>query len=360
MKHTVNNSMGEIKGVDIPPLNPLTPILSPGHPVPVRARSPLHLLQPHHEARCRHVHGEIKGRAVNPPLHSTTTPLSLRIAPSLSAPVVLFTYHNPIMKRSAEELTGNLNPPHTHLLSPHHPPPPPAHLQVTPSLSAPIVLFTYYNPIMKRGVDKFMGEIKAAGAAGIVVPDVPLEETKVLREVATANGLELVLLTTPTTPTERMGAIADVTQGFLYLVSLTGVTGERAAVQGRVEQLLKDIKATTDKPVAVGFGISAPEHAEQRAVQQGQVKQLLKDIKAATDKPVAVGFGISAPEHGGQVVSCRADGVIVVSWGADGVIVGSALVKLLGGSETAEEGLAKVGTLMRSLKAATARNLQTA
>ncbi|CAI7776691.1 unnamed protein product, partial [Closterium sp. NIES-53] len=72
-----------------------------------------------------------------------------------------------------------------------------------------------------------------------------------------------VLLTTPTTPTERMGAIADVTQGFLYLVSLTGVTGERQAVQGQVEQLLKDIKASTDKPVAVGFGISAPEHAEQ-------------------------------------------------------------------------------------------------
>ncbi|CAI7844828.1 unnamed protein product, partial [Closterium sp. NIES-53] len=64
--------------------------------------------------------------------------------------------------------------------------------RVTPSLSAPIVLFTYYNPIMKRGVNKFMGEIKAAGAAGIVVPDVPLEETKVLREVATANGLELL------------------------------------------------------------------------------------------------------------------------------------------------------------------------
>ncbi|CAI5476966.1 unnamed protein product [Closterium sp. Yama58-4] len=185
--------------------------------------------------------------------------------------------------------------------------------RVTPSLPAPIVLFTYYNPIMKRGVNKFMAEIKAAGAAGIVVPDVPLEETSVLRELATANGLELVLLTTPTTPTERMGAIADVTQGFLYLVSLTGVTGEREAVQGRVEQLLKDIKATTDKPVAVGFGISAPEHAEQ-----------------------------------------------VVSWGADGVIVGSALVKLLGGSDTAEEGLAKVGALMRSLKAATAKNLQTA
>lgn len=175
--------------------------------------------------------------------------------------------------------------------------------KVSPSLSSPVVLFTYYNPIMKRGAERFMKDAKAAGAAGLVVPDVPLEETGPLRELTSANGLDLVLLTTPTTPSARMSAIAEATQGFMYLVSLTGVTGERSQVQGRVEGLLKDIKQTTEKPVAVGFGISSPAHAKQ-----------------------------------------------VIEWGADGVIIGSSLVRLLGEVSDPEDGLRKVVSLMKSLK----------
>eukprot|EP00899_Mesostigma_viride_P019094 jgi/Mesvir1/27186/Mv07764-RA.1 len=175
--------------------------------------------------------------------------------------------------------------------------------QVSPTIKAPIVLFTYYNPIMKYGLREFMREIKRCGASGAVVPDVPLEETGLIREVARDAGIELTLLVTPTTPQDRMRKIADVSEGFVYLVSVAGVTGTRTQVASNVEDLLKQLKAGTDKPVAVGFGISQPEHAVQ-----------------------------------------------VKKWGADGVIVGSALVRLLGEAKSPQEGLQAVRQLMVSLK----------
>ncbi|BFI23555.1 tryptophan synthase alpha chain [Marchantia polymorpha subsp. ruderalis] len=167
--------------------------------------------------------------------------------------------------------------------------------EVVPQIKAPIVLFIYYNQLLKRGAEKFVLEALEAGASGIVVPDLPLEETAKLRRLTGAVGLELVLLTTPTTPKERMHAITEVSQGFVYLVSLTGVTGARANIESRVEDLLKTIKEVTDKPVCVGFGISNGQQARQ-----------------------------------------------IAEWGADGVIIGSAVVKLLGESGTPEQGLQAV------------------
>lgn len=176
---------------------------------------------------------------------------------------------------------------------------------VTPELSCPIVLFTYYNPILKRGVGNFMSTIKQAGIHGLVVPDLPLEETALLRSEAIMHNIELVLLTTPTTPTDRMKGIAQASEGFLYLVSAVGVTGARSNVNLRVEHLLREIKKVTDKPVAVGFGVSTPEHVKQ-----------------------------------------------IVGWGADGVIVGSAIVKQLCEAATPEEGLERLEEYARSMKAA--------
>ncbi|KAG6549108.1 hypothetical protein Mapa_009334 [Marchantia paleacea] len=167
--------------------------------------------------------------------------------------------------------------------------------EVVPQIKAPIVLFVYYNQLLKRGAEKFVLEALAAGASGIVVPDLPLEETAKLRRLTGAVGLDLVLLTTPTTPKERMQAITEVSQGFVYLVSLTGVTGARANIEARVEKLLKTIKEATDKPVCVGFGISNGQQARQ-----------------------------------------------IAEWGADGVIIGSAVVKLLGETGTPEQGLQAV------------------
>ncbi|CAM8886744.1 hypothetical protein QQ045_008321 [Rhodiola kirilowii] len=174
--------------------------------------------------------------------------------------------------------------------------------EVVPQLSCPIALFTYYNPILKRGIGKFMETIREVGVHGLVVPDVPLEETEVLRQEALKNGIELVLLTTPTTPVERMKAIVEVSEGFVYLVSAVGVTGARTSVSGKVQRLLQEIKETTTKPVAVGFGISKPEHVKQ-----------------------------------------------VVGWGADGVIVGSAMVKILGEAASPESGLEELETFTKTL-----------
>ncbi|KAI3995717.1 hypothetical protein MKX01_020790 [Papaver californicum] len=176
---------------------------------------------------------------------------------------------------------------------------------VVPKLSCPIALFTYYNPILKRGVGKFMTTIKDVGVHGLVVPDVPLEETEILRKEAQNNNIELVLLTTPTTPTERMKSIVDASEGFFYLVSSIGVTGTRSSVSLRVESLLRDIKKASGKPVVVGFGISKPEHVK-----------------------------------------------LVAGWGTDGVIVGSVMVKILGEANSPEEGLKELEAFTKSLKAA--------
>jgi tryptophan synthase alpha chain len=101
-------------------------------------------------------------------------------------------------------------------------------------LTIPVILFTYSNPLLNRGMDNFCRAAAAAGAAGLVVPDLPLEEAEKLSAIATAHGLDLVLLVATTTPSERMGRIAAASRGFTYLVSVTGVTGVRTSIEGRV------------------------------------------------------------------------------------------------------------------------------
>ena len=176
--------------------------------------------------------------------------------------------------------------------------------EVAPKLSAPLVLFTYYNPILNRGVETFLKDIYVAGARGLLVPDLPLEEMDSLLEAAAAIGIAVILLVAPTSTDERIRAIASRSQGFVYLVSVTGVTGVRQEVATRVEGLIADLHSATNKPVGVGFGVSEPSQAKQ-----------LKD------------------------------------WGADGVIVGSAIVKRLA-TGTPEEGLAAVGEFCKQLKRA--------
>jgi tryptophan synthase alpha chain len=171
-------------------------------------------------------------------------------------------------------------------------------------IKAPIILFTYYNPIFYRGIDLFLQEIADAGVKGLVVPDLPLEEADSLLKPAAQMGIDVTLLIAPTSPMERIQAIAQQSQGFIYLVSVTGVTGMRNQVATRVESLLTSIREVTDKPIGVGFGISEAEQARQ-------VKQ----------------------------------------WGADAVIVGSAFVKRLA-EGSPEIGLAQIETFCRQLKLA--------
>lgn len=175
---------------------------------------------------------------------------------------------------------------------------------IGPQIQAPLILFTYYNPILNRGIETFMADIAAAGVAGLVVPDLPLEEMDGLLAAATRVGVEVTLLVAPTSSRQRIAAIAAQAQGFIYLVSVTGVTGMRQELQSRVKDLLTELKQTTDKPIGVGFGVSGPDQAAQ-----------LKD------------------------------------WGADAVIVGSAFVKRLA-EAPADQALAEIGEFCRQLKAA--------
>ena len=124
-------------------------------------------------------------------------------------------------------------------------------------LTMPVVLFTYSNPLLNVGMEKFCADAAAAGAAGLVVPDLPLEEAEKLSPIAAAHGLDLVLLVAPTTPAERMGRIAAASRGFTYMVSVTGVTGERAQMESRVAGLVGQLKAMGPTPVALALAFPA-------------------------------------------------------------------------------------------------------
>ena len=147
-------------------------------------------------------------------------------------------------------------------------------------LKAPVVLFTYCNPILNFGFESFCEIASDSGVAGLIIPDLPLEEASKFSKISSSYNLDLILLVAPTTPPKRMEIISSETRGFTYLVSVTGVTGERNELENRVENLIRKLKNISDNPVAIGFGISSQEHVRK-----------------------------------------------VRNWGADGVIIGSAFVK---------------------------------
>ena len=153
-------------------------------------------------------------------------------------------------------------------------------------LNIPIILFTYFNPILSFGLQNFCELASKVGVAGLIIPDLPLEEAVKFSKIISTYSLDLILLVAPTTPFERMRMISKKTRGFTYLVSVTGVTGERNKMENRVENLITKLKEISINPVAVGFGISSPE----------QVNKVRK-------------------------------------WGADGVIIGSAFVKRISTSD---------------------------
>jgi tryptophan synthase alpha chain len=125
----------------------------------------------------------------------------------------------------------------------------------------PIVMFTYVNPIVQYGLERFADALVSAGAAGAIVPDIPLEETASLRSVFASRGLALPLLVAPTTPLERAVAIAEASDGFVYLVSRLGVTSAgREPDFGWIETRVAELRKRTPKPIAVGFGIATRAH----------------------------------------------------------------------------------------------------
>jgi tryptophan synthase alpha chain len=129
----------------------------------------------------------------------------------------------------------------------------------------PLVLFGYYNPILHYGCEQLCADAAAAGVDGLLVVDLPLEESAELDRPARASRLDPIRLLAPTTPLNRSRKIARSASGFLYYVSVTGVTGARDQLGGDVEQHVRDLRSVTKLPIAVGFGISRPQQAAQVA-----------------------------------------------------------------------------------------------
>jgi len=126
----------------------------------------------------------------------------------------------------------------------------------------PIILFGYYNPFFHYGLEKFANDAAAAGADGVLVVDLPPEEAPEFKIHTDKAGLDLVFLLAPTSTTERVELIAENASGFVYLVSVTGVTGVRPDLNYSLDDLADQIKSTTGLPVGVGFGVSSPEQVE--------------------------------------------------------------------------------------------------
>ena len=168
----------------------------------------------------------------------------------------------------------------------------------------PLVLMGYYNPIFSRGVDRFLEDAKAAGIDGLIVVDLPPEEDTELCLPAQAAGLNFIRLATPTTDDRRLPRVLQNTSGFVYYVSITGITGAAEAQAGDVGPEVARIKAATDLPIVVGFGIKTPEHA-----------RAIADV-------------------------------------ADGVVVGSAIVERIGKGESAADVLDFIASLADGAHAA--------
>src|SRR5579863_4233795 len=157
----------------------------------------------------------------------------------------------------------------------------------------PLILFGYYNPIYHYGPARLAADAARAGLDGLLVVDLPPEESAELAKPARAAGLDLIYLLAPTTPLERARTIAASASGFLYYVAVTGVTGARAALAAELAGKVRALRAITELPIGVGFGISTPEQAREVAafadavVVGSAISQLIED-HAASDRLVTV------------------------------------------------------------------------
>lgn len=168
----------------------------------------------------------------------------------------------------------------------------------------PIILMLYYNSVHAMGCEEFCKAAKAAGVDGLIVPDMPPDEAGPLKALADAAGLPLIFLLAPTSTTDRRKLVARESHGFVYYVSLTGITGSKLSNVGDIQDNIKKLRKVSSSPVAVGFGVATPEDAAQ------------------------------------------------VSKMADGVIVGSAIVKRIAFYQQDPKMIGHVAEFVRSLKAA--------
>ncbi|HEX8220698.1 MAG TPA: tryptophan synthase subunit alpha [Chloroflexia bacterium] len=171
----------------------------------------------------------------------------------------------------------------------------------------PLVFMSYYNPILKYGVEAFALDCAASGVDGLIIPDLPPEEAGELKQACDGAGIDLVFLVAPTSTDERLRKVAEMASGFVYCVALTGVTGARSEMGEGVEAMLERVREHIDLPLVVGFGISKPEHVAR------------------------------------------------VSRVADGAVVGSALVNVIESHPDEDEVILSVSEYVRDLKEGTRR-----
>ena len=159
-------------------------------------------------------------------------------------------------------------------------------------VAQPLVLMGYLNPILAYGPDRWVKDAAAAGADGVILPDLPPEEGAFFESCCEAHGMALIYLLSPATPPQRAGIIAARTRGFLYLVSLTGVTGARQRLPEGLEDLIRRTRSLTQTPLAVGFGIATPQQARLVARNADGViigSALIDAVRNAADRPGAAG-----------------------------------------------------------------------
>lgn len=153
----------------------------------------------------------------------------------------------------------------------------------------PLLLMTYYNPVYHYGVERFCRDASRAGVDGLIVPDLPPEESEELRRRTRKHRLDLVFLAAPTSSKRRLRRIADASRGFIYYVSLTGVTGARRALPAGLQRDVRLLKRMTRLPVCVGFGISNPQQVRQvlQSADGAIVGSALVDVIARAGRAVA-------------------------------------------------------------------------
>jgi tryptophan synthase alpha chain len=137
--------------------------------------------------------------------------------------------------------------------------------EARPNVSIPLVAMLSYSVVYRYGIDRFVKEAKAAGFDGLILPDLPPPEAEKICSLVQAGGLDTTLLVAPTTTAARRKEIARLSSGFIYYLSVSGITGERDRLPADLEANLKQLKSLGDTPVCVGFGISKPEHVAQLA-----------------------------------------------------------------------------------------------
>jgi tryptophan synthase alpha chain len=135
--------------------------------------------------------------------------------------------------------------------------------RVRSTVKAPVVLFTYANPVLRMGIDAFGDRARAAGVDGVLVLDLPIEEAASFRDAMATRDIDMIFLLSPTTTDRRLQQAAKLGRGFLYGISRLGVTGTRDTVADGAEALARRMRAATSLPIALGFGISSPEHVRQ-------------------------------------------------------------------------------------------------